>query len=212
VRRLVGDLATSNPPALEIGAGMSLVAELYDELGLSLSSLILTDASAAMLKHSAPWGKRGARLINASVKNLQFPDASFGLIFCSLGDPYNGTALWNRVAALLQPGGYCVFTTPSFEWATFFRRQHQDGLEDLAEFLVRGKDRIYVPSKVLAVEEQTALIESSGLKVNIVSHVRLSELPGGATSPKLKGPKGERLIVVTGLQIMKPATGAQAHG
>jgi 2-polyprenyl-3-methyl-5-hydroxy-6-metoxy-1,4-benzoquinol methylase len=170
--------------ALELGAGKSLVAESYAAHDLPLTTLTITDASAAMLKYSASWRKRGAKLVVSAVETLSNSDGQFDLIFACLGDPYNTPRLWQRIRECLAPHGAYFYTTPSFDWATRFRRHHQGGNESLAEFLVEG-EHIYVPSLVISPEAQRAMIEAGGLTVGQIANIARRDLPAGVRSPKL---------------------------
>lgn len=170
--------------ALELGAGKSLVAEWYAAHDLPLDTLTLTDASAAMLAHSRMWRERGARLIVSAVEDLGDTEGRFDLVFACLGDPYNTAHLWRNIRQWLAPDGNYFYTTPSFEWASRFRRRHQSGIDSAAEFLVEG-DRVYVPSLVHPPPAQLAVIEGCGLTVDHIEHIARRDMPHGVRSPKL---------------------------
>jgi 2-polyprenyl-3-methyl-5-hydroxy-6-metoxy-1,4-benzoquinol methylase len=170
--------------ALELGAGKSLVAECYAAHELPLTTLTITDASAAMLAYSEIWRERGAKLAVSTVEALSELEGQFDFVFACLGDPYNTPRLWHRIRQRLAPLGTYFYTTPSFDWATRFRRHHQGGQNSLAEFLVDG-ERVYVPSLVLSLEAQRVMIEASGLTVEHVADIARRDLPKGVRSPKL---------------------------
>lgn len=183
-------------PSLEVGAGCSLVAEVFAARGIDIAALTLTDASTGMLAHSAIWAARGARVITAAVDAPELPTGPYACIFACLGDPYNGPALWQAVARRLRTGGVCFYATPSFEWAEAFRHAAQQGETSVAEFLVGGRT-LSVPSIILPQPAQREMIEAAGLKV-----IRVDVLPRRALnivrSPKLGQPRmTEDMPVVT---------------
>ena len=187
---------------IELGAGRSLVAEVFSQHGWAMDNLVLTDVSAAMLGHSVIWSGMGCKLITGAAAGLDLPDGSADIIVACLGDPYNDEALWCSVARLLKPGGLSFYTTPSFLWACQFRNLHQQDMHDRAEFLVSGKS-IFLPSLILPVEGQIAMIEAAGLHVRTVEHLKIRDLPGGARSPKLVTPAGDALAFLTSFTAVK---------
>ena len=169
---------------LELGAGRSVLLEHPFARGGPPGPLVLTDASQAMLAHSAAFAA-DARCVVAEAGQLPFADGAAGLVCCSLGDPYNTRQTWAEVRRILHPDGLCIFTTPAHGWTQVFRSRYQDGRHDVAEFVVDRTTKIDVPSYVLADPEQRALLDRSGLEIAQTRHVSRESLPGGALSAKL---------------------------
>jgi SAM-dependent methyltransferase len=186
---------------VDVGAGDSIVGELFDRRKKSLRRLTLLDASPDMLRHSERWISRGARPLIADATTLPLGDASVALLVASLGDPFNKRPFWERVTRVLRPRGFAIYTTPSYEWAARFRPKHEEPL-DAAEFATREGDRLLVPSIVLPESEQIQLFSSVGLATEVVQHVLLAGLEGMPISPKLSE-LGE-LPVVTGYLLKRP--------
>lgn len=146
---------------VEIGPGLSALAPEASATG-ALSRVILVDNSTGMLSYSRRWTSGGARSIIASADATGLASRTASLIVCSLGDPYNSPLFWREVMRILEPGGACLFTTPSFEWASRFR---QDGERDLAEFVRADGARLSMPSYVSDGADQVRMIEAAGLVV-----------------------------------------------
>jgi SAM-dependent methyltransferase len=177
LRRALGEV--SDGPAVEVGAGDSLFAELRGE---RLGDLLITDANAEMLRHSERWEERGARLAVAPAEALPVESASVGELVASLADPYDDEPFWREAARVLAPAGRAVVTAPSWTWAARFRAD--EGPSNVAVFELRSGDRIAVPSLVRPVEAERELIERSGLRLVAVDHVSVEELPQ-PVAPKL---------------------------
>lgn len=186
----------------EVGAGDSLLAELLADAGAGLEGLVISDASPSMLRYSARWAGRGARLVLGPAESLPFPDAGFDLLVSSLGDPYNVPAFWAEVFRVLRPGGLAFFTTPSCQWATAFRSGDGDEIMS-AEFETSGGQTVRVPSWIYPAEEQVRLIEDHRLAVLETVHVRRSALKGTRISQKLLPEEAPSLSVVTGYLAAK---------
>jgi SAM-dependent methyltransferase len=165
---------------VEVGAGLSMLAPEADEQGF-LDRVVLVDSSPTMLSHSKRWIGRGAHGLVAPAEGTGLPDRSAALIVSSLGDPYNDAAFWREVARLLAPGGQCLFTTPSFEWASAFRRPESTGA---AEFLTRAGMRMNMPSRVFDRADQIRLIETARLEVASIQGFGTGHLRG-EVAPKL---------------------------
>lgn len=179
-------LAASGAIILELGSGWSLLAERLRAHRIDLARTVLSDASAAMLAHSRPFRDEGARLLVAEAAHQPLADGTVGAVVAVLGDPYNDAQTWAEVARLLRPGGSCLFTTPAFDWARIFRGHFQEGRNNVAAFLVDGREDVLVPSQVHEVGTQRALFEAAGLRVQAVDHVSRAKLPGGARSAKFR--------------------------
>ncbi len=174
-------------PALEVGAGKSLVAEALQARGLPIAGLLLTDAEPAMLAYSNMWLAQGAELISSSVEDLELAAGAYQSIFACLGDPFNDRLLWRKVANWLAPQGVCFFSTPAYEWIAHYRPFFQSNRIDLAEFLVNS-EKLSVPSMVLPAAEQRALVESAGLRVSQIISFTKAAFQGRARSPKINLP------------------------
>jgi SAM-dependent methyltransferase len=166
---------------LEVGCGRSTIAGLLTSTGTSVEKLTLLDSSPRMLSYSAPWRDRGATLVVADARATKLRGGDYDLIVASLGDPYNGQPFWTEVNRLLAVDGLCLFTTPSHEWAKRFRHDTDFAY---AEFALSDGRAVRVPSHIVSVPAQKALIESCGLEVEQVSSMRVSELTT-PRSPKL---------------------------
>jgi SAM-dependent methyltransferase len=181
---------------VEVGAGRSLLCEAFEERGLPLGDILLTDASEAMLAASQRWQQRGARLMVADASDLPVADGSVALLVSILGDPYNSESFWEEVERALRPAGTCLFTTPSHHWSETFRDLVHEPAE-CAEFVVR-EERIRVPSYIFPHDVQQRLIERGRLRVIQVTDVPLAALGEGRVSDKLSMPLERDEPVVTG--------------
>jgi SAM-dependent methyltransferase len=151
----------TNGTLVEVGPGLSILAPEAAAVG-ALSQVILVDNSPSMLSYSTKWITRGARSLVASADATGLPSGTVSLVVSSLGDPYNVPGFWREVARLLNRGGKCLFTTPSFEWSSSFR---PDGGREVAEFLRADGARLLMPSHVRSEKEQVGMIEAAGLIV-----------------------------------------------
>lgn len=181
----------------EVGPGDSIVAEVLRDR--RLDCVVLLDVSIEMISHSLGYRDRGAHLVIADARKLPFGDESMLAVVASLGDPYNDATFWLEAKRVLKPGGVCLFTTPSFEWATTFREDEATS----ARFELRTGEEISVPSFVLDAGEQTRMIEDVGLAVADVRHVTVGELPR-PISPKLTHGTGDEMKAVTLYVAGKP--------
>jgi SAM-dependent methyltransferase len=185
---------------LEIGAGCSTAAPVLAQAGISLSRLTLLDKSPAMLDYSREWADQGAHLIVGDALNPALPTGNFGLIVASLGDPYNCRRFWISAAALLEPHGICLFTTPAHEWASRFR---DASMPSAAEFVVGNGDTVLVPSKILPLVEQIQLLANSGLQVVETQSLSAAELSGPPSPKLLLTAETLHLAIVQGLVAQK---------
>jgi SAM-dependent methyltransferase len=184
----------------EVGAGDSLLAELFWRRTQDVNGLLLTDSSPRMLEYSRRWELRHAVLEVALASQLPVPDASLHLLCASLADPYDDDRFWKEAERVLTPGGQCVVTSPSATWVNRFRVR---GLpRDAAEFELRDGSSVYLPSHVRPAAEERLLIERHGLRVLEEAEVDIGALDG-PISEKLRvlGP-GEP--VVCGFLAEKP--------
>jgi hypothetical protein len=98
-----------------------------------------------------------------------------------LGDPYNERSFWVETQRLLKRNGYCLFTTPSYDWAKLFR---VDNDLQAAEFLIGDGELVEVPSFIYCVERQIELIRIAGLETTETARFTVSDLTA-PVSPKL---------------------------
>ena len=166
---------------LEVGCGRSIVGPVLKERSLDHQRLTLLDLSPKMLSFSEEWKRNGASLVVDNAVESGLSPSDYNLIIASLGDPYNSSKFWIEVYRLLAPGGTCIFTTPSREWAERFRVSG-DLLE--AEFLRADGSFIKVPSRIPAISEQFQWIEEAGLRIGPVDDLPARAI-SGRLSPKL---------------------------
>src|ERR1700728_1900836 len=173
-------ILTSTTEVLETGAGQSLVLEVLSEQRRTVGRLVVTDSSAEMLKYSdllaAP-----LELAICDAQELPWRAASFDVVVSSLGDPYNTQRFWHEVGRVLRPGGYALFSTPSFTWSAKFREGAQ-----IAEFLRSDGRMIAVPSFVASGREQRDMFENSGLILLEKHALTDTDLRLTRRSPKLR--------------------------
>jgi SAM-dependent methyltransferase len=165
----------------EVGPGRSLLADL-DCLETPHSRLwALIDDSIRMLSYSE--GLTQANLVRSigDARCLPLGTGSVDLLFSVLGDSYNCDRFWAEVSRVLRPGGACVYTTPSWEWAMSFR---SNGEAQTAEFILAGGDVVSLPSLVMEPSAQIEAIESQGMLVKDVFHISVESLKR-PLSPKL---------------------------
>ncbi len=174
------ELATADTSILEVGAGYSMVSEWLAGDKRRLGRIVVTDLSWNMLHYSLDHGL-GAELVVCDAQQLPFSVNSFDIVVASLGDPYNTIQFWKEAKRVLKKGGHVLFTTPSFEWAQQFRNG-----ENLAEFEMSSGKVLAVPSYVLPVVAQCALIRKSGSTPIRISQVDESQLKNTPRSPKLR--------------------------
>jgi len=189
----------------EVGAGMSIAAELLAELNSPLMNLYLTDSARSMLDYSMKWQAARRRAFVAEAGSLPFAPKTFGICISSLGDPYNTDELWEELARVLSSGGYAIFTTPSHEWASHYRKTVSDTLNELAaEFLLSDGRIIFAPSMIYNQGDQMKLIEASGrLEVIDIKHLKYSQLPQARISPKLLLARENDLPIVSGYLVKR---------
>jgi SAM-dependent methyltransferase len=167
---------------VEVGAGQSMLAPIWAELGGDLRSVELIDSSPAMLSYSAQWEELGVRLRIADAVSTGLESESVDVLIASLGDPYNTFGFWKEVARVLHPGGVCHFTTPASEWAFAFRDKEN---RSVAEFLRADGTILQMPSPVLTHEEQMDLLQKAGLSVLDEQSLTLCDLASAPASKLL---------------------------
>jgi ubiquinone/menaquinone biosynthesis C-methylase UbiE len=175
---------------MEVGAGRSVVAEWLTETGRTVASLWITDSSLEMLSYSSGFD---ANLVQCDARHMPFTANSFEVIVSSLGDPYDTSAFWKETSRVLKPGGYILFTTPSFQWAAKFR-----GGVKTAEFQLHRGEVIRVPSFVRPRFLEERMIKHAGLTVLSSAQFHDQGIWDSPRSPKLReGP------IVTGYIVQK---------
>lgn len=160
LRHALGKLPKSGL-ALEVGAGDALLGQLAPRV---FDELILLDKSEEMISYSRKF-EQIARLIVGDALALPFCNNTFSVIAASLADPFNEPQFWNEVQRTLKSGGYCVFTTPSHEWASSFRKRSPDEQKGAAFFQLRGGERVYLPSFVESEVSQIKMMQRAGLRL-----------------------------------------------
>ena len=196
-------LVPNHSGVCEVGAGKSLLAELFAETKRNLSELTLVDESQTMLRYSDEWKDLGVRFHVASVFALPFATESFDVVASCLGDPYNSISFWVEVRRILKPNGICLFTTPSWEWAKTFREIADPKSIHSSVFELADGSEVSLPSHIYPEEEQIRLVESADFAVSEVSHGTISDLAGSKLSPKLVLSRGTDANVVTGYVAKK---------
>lgn len=172
-------LALSGAHLLEVGAGASIVSEWLSRNGRILDRFIVTDLSSKMLQYSH--NHVIDQRIVCDAQKLPFIDGSFDVVVASLGDPYNTTPFWSEAVRVLRRGGYLLFTSPSFEWASQYR-----GMSDVAEFVLSDGTQVGVPSYVNSEKQQLGMMSACGLTVIETAGFKDSELSETPRSSKLR--------------------------
>lgn len=161
----------------DIGAGRSVAAEILIEKSESLRDLILLDGSAEMLSHSRQFIQAGARAVVGDACTLPLASQSICMCISSLGDSFNVQSFWFEIARCLRPGGICIFTTPSYEWASGFREFSNGERQGRALFELMSGRLVYVPSFILPTPDQITMINRAGLDVIGSSAVNADLVP-----------------------------------
>jgi SAM-dependent methyltransferase len=181
----------------EVGCGNSLLCELLDtDRGRDMiKGIKLLDSSESMLSYSARrWEHHGAELRIEEARQLPFTGGTVDLLVSCLGDPYNDRIFWQQVARVLSYDGVAIFTTPSYDWASYVR-----SAEDrfYSTFELRDGSIAQVPSMILAREDQLALFEDAKLVTEQISEFRLSQLGQPRLGSKVAPERGPDGSVVT---------------
>ncbi len=175
----------------EVGAGKSMLLPALWARKMSASEVWLIDNSPSMLEHSSALEGPNIRRALCSAADIAKLGVEFDIIVCSLGDPYNTKEFWKAIRQSLSPSGRCLFTTPSYEWASRFRLSQEGEKKGQALFKNRFGRAVYVPSIVLGYLEQERLVQSQGLEIEIVLGVPtsgLSRVPPKLQEMSLKDP------------------------
>ena len=189
---------------VDLGAGKSILPELT----IGYKKAILVDSSINMIKHSSFLCTEQSQLIHMIVADawqLPFDNGTFDLIIISLGDPFNLPPLWEEVSRIMKASGVCMFTTPSYDWATRFRWRERDEVMDRALFLKRSAEKRFVPSFIWNKATQDVMFKEADLVVREITSVTVSEIIK-PISWKLLIDGGE-LSVVTGYIVEKRCRG-----
>lgn len=170
---------------LEIGAGKSIILELILNFDLQNKDIIISDKEIEMLKYSEELAlKNNCKLTQLDAQETGLTESSIDLIISSLGDPYNTRKMWNEIYRVLSPNGIIIFTTPSFQWSSEFRKNSKE--DSFAEFLTTQNKLVRVPSYIYNFENQKIIIESSGFSILNFSEFKLNMLTESEISNKLK--------------------------
>jgi hypothetical protein len=167
----------------DIGAGKSQVARLLGSRLTQLDSFWLVDASQEMLSWSDKLNDPNIRRRIEAAENIHLLDIRFDFIVASLGDPYNCGAFWHSVERSLRTDGVCLFTTPSYEWASSFRRADRNEVTDKALFVLADGSRHYVPSYIYSPSKQCELLRVNSLEIFSIRNATIECL--GSVPPKL---------------------------
>ena len=191
---------------LEVGAGDSAAAEALHSLGIDLKNLEIQDGSVGMLAHSEKWIPLGTKLTISDATDIKRADSSVSLIVSSLGDPYNVPPFWEEATRVLRPGGIMIFTMPSFEWSSRFRKEEPNRTQCFADFLLRDGRHISVPSFIRDLPSQIRLMQSTGLVVRNFTSLGIDSLPATAVvSPKAMVFERDESSLVWGFRLHKPS-------
>lgn len=170
---------------LEVGAGNALLGELSKGNRIQFEQMILLDSSREMLAYSKQY-EHMAQLIVGDALSLPFSARSVSLMVASLADPFNIPLFWQEAHRSLKTGGRFIFTVPSYEWASSFRRISEHEFADTAFFQLRSGERIYLPSLVKPEAEQASMMSSFGFRVVKTSGIAVDAIPL-PHSPKIMG-------------------------
>lgn len=201
----LSDRISHDSNILEVGCGMSLVAPWLEDHGFPLRNLTLTDSVEQMLQHSAKWIEAGAAGTIASANSLPAEDSSVDAVVSSLGDPYNCRETWQEFFRVLRIGGTILFSSPSFDWASCFRKVNCIGQSHLgsAEFETVSGDKVRVPSIIIQRSEQEALAREVGLSLRGYLEAPRRMLPILDRSPKLSCLRDDDTAVVVAYLFRK---------
>lgn len=203
LRQLIEAASVSDRAWLEVGAGDSVLAELFVQMGWPVNDLLISDASPQMLSYSSRWHELGAKLLVAQANELPVESNSVDVIVSSLGDPYNTPGFWAEAYRCLSVNGHVFFTTPAYEWASSYRSLHQYPQRE-SEFLLASGDEVTLPSVILSEEQQLALFQGNGLQVAAIAKFDASQFVGHV-SPKLLRDGRASGTVVVGYDVVKQA-------
>ena len=186
---------------LEVGAGKSVLIEICKELDLRFNKIVISDAEEQMLKYSFPFELRNMEFSIIDAENTNIENSFFDIIISSLGDSYNTSKFWKEIRRTLKDGGYCLYTTPSHEWCNIFRKNQIN--KDLASFITKADDEVYIPSLIYDETTQVKMIEDVGLTCKQINEIKLRSLNDQIISPKLRTELADELPVVTSYLIRK---------
>jgi len=136
----------------------------------------------------------------ASAHQLPLRESDVDVLVSSLGDAYNLYEFWAEAHRVLKPDGSVIFTTPSHEWASGYRR-NADG--NVAEFELADSRHVYAPSFVWSLDAQVELMRQSGFRLLWTMMVKSSQLDQAPTSKKLLLADLEDAPIVTGYLARK---------
>jgi hypothetical protein len=187
---------------VEVGAGKSIAAELISDMGFSLKNLIITDLHESMLKYSNAFIELGSKTKVIGAENIHTKFSNIDYVLSSLGDPYNVNGFWKSSYEALAIGGYCIFTTPSYEWAQKFRKEYQKKDNMHAHFLLKNGLEVRVPSFIYEERLQIEIANSAGFTFEKTQQVNLSQIHK-KISPKLLMGSSENYPILTGYLFRK---------
>lgn len=186
---------------LEVGAGKSVLIEICEELDLKFNKIVISDAEEQMLKYTLPFKLKNVEFSIIDAENTNIENSFFDIIISSLGDSYNTSKFWKEIRRTLKDGGYCLYTTPSYEWCKIFRKNQLN--KNLASFITKTVDEVYIPSFIYDETTQVKMIKDAGLSCKQINEVKLRSLNDRIISPKLRTELADELPVVTSYLIRK---------
>ncbi|HVJ01648.1 MAG TPA: class I SAM-dependent methyltransferase [Sphingomonas sp.] len=190
----------SDSALCDLGAGRSVLGSWAIRHRPAFGSMDIVDQSETMLAWSEDRCPESAEFYLLDAEQLPALGRKFDLVVASLADPFNTETLWRAVEDSLAAGGQCLFTTPSFHWATTFRDRGPEEMQDAALFELSSGARHYVPSYVYRDDDQVDLVARAGLRVTEIRHATRATLT--SCPPKLSHLTPDS-PVITLFRIMK---------
>lgn len=200
--KLIVNFKLENKVICDVGAGKSVVFELLRHKA-DLHNLFLLDSSTSMLAYSQQALKYGAHFTIGDASNMPFRSNTLDILISSLGDPYNMPNFWKESNRVLMKNGIMIFTTPAYEWATFFRKSYNSDSINWAEFKLKDGGLILVPSYIYSHNQQLDIFDKNGFIVKQIEHARVSDLKSRKLSPKILINPHQNIEIVTGYLLVK---------
>lgn len=207
IRKQLSSLPSHFNRCLEIGAGYSIMAKLRSDGFDRVGWLAISDKSELMLNYSRGLAKFYDEALILDIEDTENAkrvcSKDYDLVVASLADPYNGPRLWQTLNQIMATNGRVVFTTPSYEWTTSFRKLEQAGKIDLAEFVSKSGDIIYLRSDVLSAAKQIELCYRHGFRLELLEQVYCDDIPVAELSWKLDRVRGLKMPALTGYMFVR---------
>lgn len=168
---------------LETGAGKALAPELLRQSGQLGAKCILTDISREMLNYARQYN-RPCYLSVASAAQLPVRARSVDVLLASLADPYFGKPFVREAHRVMGPGGFLLVSTPAWEWASWFRNQHEEEMQGTARFETKaGSVRVRSHIDAPAIREE--VLSSGGFSISRTLQAGREGIPTGLAAQKL---------------------------